>query len=93
MEWFAAALHSIKKKNTCKNHVSELPCPHCSMNEAAGQLRGLFSLPERERCRFSALCQEGQGAIWNRELQGLAGTAWHRAMKVLLSPSIGKDAN
>ena len=49
--------------------------PIAVWREAAGQLRGPISLPEREKCRFSSSCQEGQGAIWKRELQGLAGTA------------------
>lgn len=58
---------------------------------AVGQLQG--SLAEREKCRFSSWCQEGQGAIWNRELQGLAGGAWHGATRASPAPPSGQDGN
>lgn len=58
---------------------------------AVGQLQA--SLSEGENCRFSSWCQEGQGAIWSRELQGLAGAARHGAMRASPAPPWGKDGN
>lgn len=67
----------IKLKRNAHTKTMCLSCrvPTVAWREAAGQLRGPISLPEREKCRFSSLCQEGQRATWNRELQGLAGMA------------------
>lgn len=69
----------LKRNAEAKTMCLGCPVPVAVCREAAGPV----SLSEKKKCRFSSLCQEEQGVIWDRELFCGVESRHEGAIKVL----------